>query len=459
MREKLTEYFKWVMGKNTNSDTSGNSRSVEDSSNPDTNPNTNNVSIKMQQFKTLIAVLLIVGLMVGAVTLFVRSKTESKDSDQARDKAVLTVELADKNLDPEKHWRNYFEEKQEQSVKDIDKRLQDLSITQEENLAKANSRIEQELSETREKLQMAREELASAGLDMKRLNTEKAEQKQTPTYQGVELEEQGYDSDIEFDIPKSVKNYIPEGTYFTGHLLGGIAVSTGLNTPDENATPVAIKLIGRFAYGNKETTNLSHLNNLKLENCRIMGSSYGDLSSERAIIRLEKLICEQDGTYITSKVAGQIFGSDGLNGIKGTIIATSSKHIKNAAIGGLISGISSSAKGQDGSSMSASGVIATKTKGAKSLLGDGALSGASNAGDKIADYYLRQAEAMSPILTVPSGVRINAQITKGFFVGEVSTHSKIKNARVANTNNVAVNSRQGQKAARSLADIKSEYME
>jgi conjugal transfer pilus assembly protein TraB len=109
--------------------------------------------------------------------------------------------------------------------------------------------------------------------------------------------------------------------------------------------------------------------------------------------------------------------------------------------------------------MSASGVIATKTKGAKSLLGDGALSGASNAGDKIADYYLRQAEAMSPILTVPSGVRINAQITKGFFVGEVSAHSKIKNARVANTNNVAVNPRQGQKAARSLADIKSEYME
>lgn len=449
MREKLTEYYKWVMGK-TSSDNATDSSDAQD---------INNLNIHLRQLKNLILGLLVVVFIVGSVTLFVRSKAQEKDVSRQSDKPVLTVELADKNLDPEKHWRNYFEEKQEQSVKDIDQRIEELSKTQDERLEKANSRIEQELLDTKEKLKMAQEELSSASLDMQRLSREKDQHKQTKIFHGAELEELAYESDIELDIPKSAKNYIPEGTYFTGHLLGGIAVSTGLNTPDENATPVAIKLIGRFDQEKKETTNLSPLNNLRLENCRIMGSSYGDLSSERAIIRLEKLICEQDSTYITSKIAGQIFGSDGLNGIKGTVIATSSKHIKNAAIGGLISGISSSAKGQDGSSMSASGVIQTKTKGAKSLLSDGVLSGASNAGDKIADYYLRQAEAMSPILTVPSGVRINAQITKGFFVGETSTHSKIKKARVANTNNAATNIRQGKQAAEKLADIKSEYME
>ena len=56
---------------------------------------------------------------------------------------------------------------------------------------------------------------------------------------------------------------------------------------------------------------------------------------------------------------------------------------------------------------------------------------------------------MSPILTVPSGARINAQITKGFFVGEVSTHRKIKAARSDNTSN----------AADIKEDNKSEYME
>lgn len=34
------------------------------------------------------------------------------------------------------------------------------------------------------------------------------------------------------------------------------------------------------------------------------------------------------------------------------------------------------------------------------MLTQGALTGNSNAGDKLADYYLRQAEAMSPVLTI-----------------------------------------------------------
>lgn len=456
MREKLTEYYKWVMGKKTSSSDTENSSVDSDNA----GKKANNLTLRLQQFKNLVVGLLAIFFVIGSVVLYMQSKTQDSKQKVQEDKAVLTVELADKNLDPEKHWRNYFEEKQEQALKDINLRLETLGKESEENIARANNRIEQELQETKEKLKMAQAELSSASLDMKRLGREKEQQQKSNIVQGVELAERGFANDIEFDTPKSAKNYIPEGTYFSGYLLGGIKVSTGLNTPDENATPVTIQLIGRFAQGNRgETTNLSRLNKLKLENCRIMGSSYGDLSSESAIIRLEKLICEQNGMYITSKIAGQVFGSDGLNGIKGTVIATNSKHIKNAAIGGVISGITSSAKGQDSSSMSASGVISTKAKGAKSLLSDGALTGASTAGDRVADYYLRQAEAMSPVLTVPSGVRVNAQITKGFFVGEMSTHRKINQARGANPNNVDATIGRSNQTARRLADIKSEYMQ
>ena len=410
MKEKLGEYYNWVMGKGSTSNNDDILTQKKGSN------SSNNFSIRMQQFKNLIAIILVIFFIAGFGRLFIKNKTDQNKSNSQEEKSTLTVELADKNLDPEKHWRNYFEEKQDNLEKALIGRIEELSKMQEEKLQKVKEGAEQELLDTKAKLKMAQEELSSASLDMKRLSREQMKVQQNNIYQSLELEEIAYNSDIELDVPKSAKNYMPEGTYFTGHLLGGIAVSTGLNTPDENATPVAIKLIGRFERGRKETTNLSPLNNLKLENCRIMGSSYGALSSERAIIRLEKLICEQDGTYITSKVAGQIFGSDGLNGIKGTVIATNAKHIKNAAIGGLISGISSSAKGQDGSSMSASGIISTKSKGAKNLLSDGALTGASNAGDKVADYYLRQAESLSPILTVPSGVRVNAEITKGFLL-------------------------------------------
>jgi conjugal transfer pilus assembly protein TraB len=423
MKVKLAKGINWVFGQNVNA----NQRKSVD---------VNNINIKLKQLKILVAVFLIAGLVIGLVTLFIKSKS-LKRSKKVVEEQVLTVELADKNLDPEKHWRNYFEDRQDRVAKDLEKRLQELSEAQAEVISKTNQRIEQELAETKEKLEMAQRELADASLELQRAARFDQNSSDLDISTVAELEERDFDAEVEFDKPRSAKNYIPEGTYFTGHMLGGIAVSTGLNTPDENATPVVIKLMGRFDYQGRLTTNLSPLNEMALENCRIMGSSYGDLSSERAIIRLEKMICEQDGVYITSKIAGQIFGSDGLNGVKGTVVAMSSKHIKNAAIGGLISGVAGAAKGTDGSTISSAGLIQTKKKGVKNLLGEGALQGASNAGDKIADYYLRQAEAMSPILTVPSGVRINAQITKGFFVGEISTHRKIKAARTDNSSNVA----------------------
>jgi hypothetical protein len=440
VNDKLIKGFKWVLRLP--------SASLKE------NPGAiNNINIRLKQLKIFLAVVITAGLIIGLSALFIKSKAASR-SKQVVEKPTLTVELADKNLDPEKHWRNYFEDRQTQMAKDLEKRMQELSEGQLEMINKTNERIEQELATTKEKLAMAQKELTSS-----RLNLEKATRKEqidhgANIYLEAELGEQDFEHEVELDKPKSAKNYIPEGTYFTGHLLGGIAVSTGLNTPDENATPVAIKLTAKFDTHGRLTTNLSPLNNMDLQNCRIMGSSYGDLSSERAIVRLEKMICEQDGVYITSKIAGQIFGPDGLNGVKGTIVSTSSKHIKNAAIGGLISGISSAAKGQEGASISGAGLITTKKKGAKNLLGEGALQGTSNAGEKIADYYLRQAEAMSPILTVPSGVRINAQITKGFFVGEVSTHRKIKadRATTATTTN-RINS------SDIKPDSKSEYME
>jgi len=415
VKEKLTKGFKWVLGSNS---TSTKQQQEE----------VNNIGIRLKQLKILLAIIFSSILAIGSATLFIKSKAAAK-SKKVVAEPILTVELADKNLDPEKHWRNYFEERQAQIAKDLEKKMQELSEAQVAIINKTNERIEQELKDTKERLAMAQKELEGTNLEIQKMARGEQPGGDDISYREVQLAEQGFESEVELDRPKSAKNYIPEGTYFTGHLLGGIAVSTGLNTPDENATPVAIKLTARFDSKGKQTTNLSSLNDLDLQNCRIMGSSYGDLSSERAIVRLEKMVCEQSGVYITSKIAGQIFGPDGLNGVKGTVVSTSSKHIKNAAIGGLISGISSSAKGQEGMSLSGAGLIQTKKKGAKNLLGEGALQGTSNAGEKIADYYLRQAESMSPILTVPSGVRINAQITKGFFVGEVSTHRKIKAAR------------------------------
>ena len=129
MKEKLLKSINWVLGKNVNSDQS-------------TPQDVNNTHIKLKQLKILVAVLLVAALSVGAATLFIKSKA-LKRSKQVVEDQVLTVELADKNLDPEKHWRNYFEDRQDQVAKDLEKRLQELSEAQAEVINKTNLRIEE----------------------------------------------------------------------------------------------------------------------------------------------------------------------------------------------------------------------------------------------------------------------------------------------------------------------------
>jgi len=368
---------------------------------------------------SLILILWLLSDAIGSANQSIESKNEEVVSDHSK----THIELADKALDTEVFWRNYFEEdmsKQKDVTKDLIAGLREsqeqMLLNVKTSLAETVDQVQQLNNQQRAQFEMTTRQL-SESIEAQRLLSEADSTNVNP----VLVEEMGFENEVEFDEPKSVEDYIPEGTYFSGYLLGGVVVSTALNTPDENATPIIIRLKGRG--------NLDKENQLDISECRMTGSAYGDLSSERAVIRLEKMICKESGVYITSDIAGIVYGADGFNGVKGSIVSTSTKHLKNAAIGGLLSGLSSASGGKEGISLGAGGIASSKSKGMGDLLRSGGMSGVSNFGDKLADYYLRQAEAMSPVLTIPAGAKVNTQITKGFFVGERGMKRKIKKDR------------------------------
>ena len=74
-------------------------------------------------------------------------------------------------------------------------------------LAKANSAIEQELRETKEKLEMAKAELATAGLEMRRVTEQETERAQNRVVIAESsLNVQEFEQEIEYDRPKSAQN-------------------------------------------------------------------------------------------------------------------------------------------------------------------------------------------------------------------------------------------------------------
>ena len=93
MREKLNRCMAWVLGKQENS--------INKSSTSD-NEQINNANILIKQLRISLSFLLMAAVVGGGVMLFIQGKTETKTKSAVVEDPVLTVELADKNLDPEK---------------------------------------------------------------------------------------------------------------------------------------------------------------------------------------------------------------------------------------------------------------------------------------------------------------------------------------------------------------------
>lgn len=228
-----------------------------------------------------------------------------------QDNLKTKVEVASEALDPEKMWRNHFEDmfaKNKRSFEDKLK-LAEESFTLKETELLKNSK--DQLSKMQIQLDFARRELESAAVDLKRASSIQEDLNSAPKQNENigNLSSIALSQTIEFDQPKAAKDYIPETSYVSGYLITGLAVSTALNTPDENAPPVVIRLTGRGNLPKNFTTDIA--------TCRILGSSYGDLSSERAIMRAEKMVCIDPETEMvtTSKIVGTIHGPDGMNGV------------------------------------------------------------------------------------------------------------------------------------------------
>ena len=222
---------------------------------------------------------------------------------------------------------------------------------------------------------------------------------------------------------KDGDSYIPAGSFVSGVLRGGISASTGVGTPAE-PPPIFIRVTG---WG-----DLPKNFKIDLTRCRIVASGYGQMANERVIARAETLSCTDNktGKVIETQIAGVVHGTDSKNGIKGTVVSMAGKHLKNAALGGMISGFASSSKSDKGFMFNPGlGAISKDKTGIKEKITDSMSQGASNAAEKLADYHMKMAEAAAPVIEVPGAVPVTVFFSKGVYLGSVSVKEEIKHER------------------------------
>ena len=215
------------------------------------------------------------------------------------------------------------------------------------------------------------------------------------------------------DSPKLLR--LPAGSLLSGQLITGLDVPTGQGARRE-PYPVLIRIKASAILPNRYRTNVRE--------CFVLASGYGDLSSERAYFRSETLSCilkQNDKEQVIERpLEGYIAGEDGKAGLRGRLVSKQGQVMAKAAMAGFLSGISeafdikpvpvfSVVPNQNGQIQSP---FQSGLKGSEALQSS-LIKGSNKALEKLADFYLKLADQMVPVIEISAERKVDLILTRG----------------------------------------------
>lgn len=195
--------------------------------------------------------------------------------------------------------------------------------------------------------------------------------------------------------------YIPTGSILTGVLLNGLDAPTGRNAQAQ-PVPVVVRL--------KHEAILPSRYRSDVREAFVLAAGFGDLSSERAYLRAERLsMILRDGRAIDIPIKMAAVGSDGKTGVRGTVVSKQGALIAKALMAGTAEGVSRAFGGNSYGSFGRGNDLPSSND----LMVSGIGGGTSSALDRVASYFLQQAEAMYPVVEVSAGREVSFILLEG----------------------------------------------
>jgi hypothetical protein len=220
-------------------------------------------------------------------------------------------------------------------------------------------------------------------------------------------------------------NTITPGSFAPAILLSAVNASTGVNNTS-NPTPAVIEIVDSGSMGRGFRSDLN--------GCRVTVACTGDLSSERVHMRLEKMTCfeRSTGEAVVVQVDGYVTSEDGVEGIRGTLVDRAGPQIRAAAAAGFLGSmgefISGAAQPQSVLSLQ-TGLSQTVPLSAQQVLKQSGAKGTKNAMDRYADFWIKRAEQLQPIIQIQPGRMIDVH-----FTNEVSLDKSMARNAISRTN-------------------------
>lgn len=208
-------------------------------------------------------------------------------------------------------------------------------------------------------------------------------------------------------IGQSSETYMPAGTFARAVLLNGLDAPTG-GQAQQNPMPIVLRLIDNAQLPNSIRANL--------KDCVVTANGTGDLSSERAFVRLDRLSCiDEEGGAIDVAVKGYVSGEDGKTGLRGRLVTKSGQVVANALFTGVIAGLGEALR-QSSTTVATAPVTGVQTQTVNNSLQYGLGAGLARSTDRIAQYYIKLADKLFPVVEVDGGRVVDVVFTRGVSV-------------------------------------------
>lgn len=198
---------------------------------------------------------------------------------------------------------------------------------------------------------------------------------------------------------------LPTGTIIRVVLVNGMDAPTMSQAKDN---PLIVHMLV------KDLAILPNKYKYDIRQCFIMGEGFGDLSSERVYIRANNLSCiTEDGEHIDTEFKGYAAGEDGKIGLRGEVVSKQGAVLARAIVAGFVDGVAKCFN-QVGQTVQITPYGTTQTSGDLStteLAKKGMYGGLSSGASRLADFYLKLADQVFPIIEIEASREIDVVVT------------------------------------------------
>lgn len=217
--------------------------------------------------------------------------------------------------------------------------------------------------------------------------------------------------------------YLPP-SFMEATLLSGLDAPT-VESGRSNPVPVLIRIKNLAILPNEVKANL--------KGCFVIAEGFGDLSTERANLRLVTLSCVSKGgsAIIDQPIKGFVVDTDGKIGLKGKVVSKMGSSIVRAALSGFFGGLGTAV--QNAYTNTSVSLAGTTTQVDPSNIGKVAVgAGISHATKELEKFYLELAKQSMPIIEVGATKTITLVISEGVQLKIISQDDAVSQHDVGN---------------------------